>query len=302
MDRFRELEAFVAVVDMGSFVAAAELLHASKTAVSRLVQDLETRLGASLLHRTTRRLSLTEAGRDYLIRAKQILADLEEADGVVSSATGRVAGLLRVSAPLSFGVLHLAPLWGAFLAFHPEVEMDVTLNDRVVDLLEEGFDLAIRISRMADSSLVSRRLASTRLLLCASPGYLAAHGTPASLADLARHKYLGYSYAASGDNLTLKGPDGLQSVRTHPHFHTNNGDTCRAAALDHQGIILQPDFLIGRDLADGRLVRLLPELEGEEIGIYAVYPTRKHLSGKVRGLVDFLATAFTQPSWRSGQA
>jgi DNA-binding transcriptional LysR family regulator len=301
VDRFRELEAFIAVVDAGSFVQAATAMRSSKTAVSRLVQDLEARLGASLLHRTTRRLSLTEAGRDYLLRAKQILADLEEADGAVSLATGSAAGLLRVNAPVSFGVLHLAPLWGAFLAFHPDVELDVTLNDRVVDLLDEGFDVAIRIAQMADSTLVSRRLASTRLVLCASPGYLAAHGTPTTLADLTLHRVIGYSYAPLGDTLTLRAPDGPRSVRIRSHFRTNNGDTCRAAALDHQGIVLQPDFLVGLDLAAGRLVRLLPELEGDEIGVYAVYPTRKHLSGKVRALVDFLAAAFASPAWRTQQ-
>ena len=299
MDRFRELEAFVAVVDSGSFVQAGEVLRSSKTAVSRLVQDLETRLGARLLHRTTRRLSLTEAGRDYLLRAKQILGDLEEADGMVSSATRRVAGLLRVNAPVSFGILHLAPLWGAFLAFHPDVELDVTLNDRVVDLLDEGCDVAIRIAQLADSTLVSRRLASTRLVLCASPEYLALHGMPTTLADLARHWVIGYSYAPQGDTLTMVAPDGPCSVRTQPKFHSNNGETSRAAALDHQGIVLQPDFLIGSDLAAGRLLRILPELEGEELGIYAVYPTRKHLSGKVRALVDFLAIAFAQPAWRA---
>lgn len=299
MDRFRELEAFVAVVDSGSFVQAARLLRSSKTAVSRLVQDLETRLGAGLLHRTTRRLSLTEAGRDYLLRARQILADLEEADGAVSSITGRVAGLLRVNAPLSFGVLHLAPLWGSFLAFHPDLELDVILNDRVVDLLDEGCDVAIRIAHLADSTLVSRRLASTRLVLCASPGYLAAHGTPTTLADLARHRVIGYSLAPMGDTLTLQAADGPRSVRTRPHFHANNGDTCRAAALDHQGFVLEPDFLVGEDLAAGRLVRVLPELQGDEVGIYAVYPTRKHLSGKVRALVDFLSAAFAQPPWQA---
>lgn len=299
MDRFRELEAFVAVVDSGSFVQAARLLRSSKTAVSRLVQDLETRLGAGLLHRTTRRLSLTEAGRDYLLRARQILADLEEADGAVSSITGRVAGLLRVNAPLSFGVLHLAPLWGSFLAFHPDLELDVILTDRVVDLLDEACDVAIRIAHLADSTLVSRRLASTRLVLCASPGYLAAHGTPTTLADLARHRVIGYSLAPMGDTLTLQAADGPRSVRTRPHFHANNGDTCRAAALDHQGFVLEPDFLVGEDLAAGRLVRVLPELQGDEVGIYAVYPTRKHLSGKVRALIDFLSAAFAQPPWQA---
>ncbi len=298
MDRFRELEAFVAVVDSGSFVAAAETLRSSRTAVSRLVQDLESRLGARLLQRTTRRLALTESGRDYHARAKQILAELEEADGVVGLASSTVTGLLKVNAPLSFGVLHLAPLWGGFMAFHPGVELDVALTDRLVDLVEEGYDVGIRITRLPDSSLVSRRLASTRVIMCASPGYLSARGMPETAADLARHRVIGYSYAASGDTWQLESADGPVTVATRPRLRANNGDTCRAAALDHQGIIFQPDFLVGADLAEGRLVRVLPQLQGPEIGIYAVYPSRKHLSGKVRALVEFLAAAFENPPWR----
>ncbi|HRE15913.1 MAG TPA: LysR family transcriptional regulator [Rhodocyclaceae bacterium] len=297
MDRFRALQAFVAVVDAGSFVLAAEQMRVSKAAVSRLLQELEAHLGARLLHRTTRRLSLTEAGRDYVQRARQILEDLEEADNVASQSTNRAVGLLKVNAPLSFGVRHLAPLWGSFLALHPEVELDVTLSDQVVDIVEEGYDLAIRISRLPDSSLVSRRLAGTRIVLCASPGYIKAHGAPQSLEDISGHRVIGYSYAALGDTWQLKGRSGLQSVHTTPRFRANNGDTCRAAALDHQGLILQPTFLVGEDLAAGRLVHLLPELESEELGIYAIYPSRKHVSGKVRALVDFLAIAFAHPRW-----
>jgi len=297
MDKLRAIEAFVAVVDAGSFVGAADALRSSKAAVSRLVQELEAHLGARLLHRTTRRLSLTEAGRDYHQRAQQILEELEEADSAASQSSRRAVGLLKVNAPLSFGILHLAPLWGSFLAMHPEIELDLTLSDRVVDIVEEGYDLAIRITRMPDSSLVSRRLASTRIVLCASPGYLAAHGTPATLAEIAQHRVIGYTYAAFGDTWQLHSATGIQSVHTQPRFRVNNGDTCRAAALDHQGIVLEPTFLIGDDLAAGRLVRLLPELDGGELGIYAVYPSRKHLSGKVRALVDFLALAFANPAW-----
>ena len=299
MDRFREMEAFIAVVETGSFVKAADRLHISKTATSRLVQDVEARLGVRLLHRTTRRLSLTEAGRDYFTRGKQVLADLEEAEGMISLAADKAAGLLRVNAPVSFGIQHLAPLWGAFMASHAEIEVDVTLNDRVVDLLEEGYDMAVRIARLPDSSLVFRRLATTRLVLCASPGYLARHGRPNTLADLTRHQVIGYSYAPSGDTLTLYANKVAQSVLTRPRFHANNGDTCRAAALEDQGIVLQPDFLVGRDIVEGRLIRVLPDLQGDEIGIYAVYPSRKHLSGKVRALVEFLLEAFAKPDWQA---
>ena len=237
---------------------------------SRLVQDLETRLGARLLHRTTRRLSLTEAGVITLPRAKQILGTWE-ADAMVSSATRRVADRCESMPPSPFGILHLAPL-GAFLAFHPDVELDVTLNDRVVDLLDEGCDVAIRIAQLADSTLVSRRLASTRLVLCASPEYLALHGMPTTLADLAQHWVIGYSYAPQGDTLTMVAPDGPHSVRTQPKFHSNNGETSgrRPGPSRYRATTR---FLISSDLAAGRLLRILPELEGEELGIYAVYPT-----------------------------
>lgn len=298
MDRFRELETFVAVVEAGSFVGAAQALRTSKAAISRLVQDLEARLGARLLHRTTRRLSLTEAGRDYHQRATQILAELEEADSAASLATRRAVGLLKINAPLSFGILHLAPLWGAFLALHPEIELDITLSDRVVDIVDEGYDVAIRISRLPDSSLICRKLATTHVVLCASPGYLNAHGNPSTLEEIAHHQVIGYSYAALGDTWQLQGANGIHSVHTQPRFRANNGETCRAATLDHQGIALQPSFLIHDDLKNGRLVRILPELESPELGIYAVYPSRKHLSGKVKALIDYLSIAFEHTHWQ----
>ncbi len=291
-DRFKELEALVAVVEGGSFVKAAEILRSSKAAVSRSVVELETRLGARLLHRTTRRLALTEEGRQYYERAKQLLEELEEADGLVSATTRRAVGLLKINAPLTFGVRHLAPLWSRFLAAHPGVELDVTLSDRVVDLVEEGVDVAIRITRLQDSTLVFRRLASSSVVLCATPRYLELHGTPRSVAELAEHQIIAYSYWSMGNTWSFQGPGGPQSFNFHPRLRANNGDTCVAAALDHQGLIFQPTFLVGQELANGHLLRLLPEWQGPELGIYAVYPTRKHLSGKVRALVDFLADAF----------
>lgn len=303
MDRFREMSSFVAVVEAGSFVAAGEVLRASKASVSRSVIELETRLGARLLQRTTRRISLTEAGRAYYGHCKQILAELEEADRAVGVVTGHPVGRLRVNAPFSFGILHLAHLWGGFMEQYPEVDLDVTLSDRMVDVVEEGFDVVIRISRLQDSTLVFRRLATTRILLCASPQYLARHGTPASVEEIARHPVIAYSYAAQGDVWKFTTPDGAREVQTRPRMRTNNGDTCRAVALAHQGLVLQPDFLVGSDLAQGRLVEVLPECRGPEIGVYAVYPSRKHLSVKIRALVDFLAAAFEHPDWaqqRSG--
>lgn len=289
MDRFREMQAFVAVVDAGSFVAAGDALRISKAAVSRIVMQLEARLGARLLQRTTRRLSLTEAGQAYYSRARQLLADLDEAEGMVGAVTLQASGRLRVNVPLSFGVNRLAALWPPFMARHPGLELEVDLADRMVDLVEEGYDMAIRITRPRDSSLIYRRLATTRLLLCAAPDYLARRGAPAEVADLARHDIIAYAYAPGGDTWHFDTPAGERSVTVRPRLRANNGETCRAAALAGLGITQQPDFLVAEYLAGGRLLEVLPDLGSRELGIYAVYPSRKHLSLKVRALADYLA-------------
>ena len=294
MDRFLEMQAFSAVVDAGSFVKAADTLGLPKAAMSRYVGDLEKRLGVRLLHRTTRRLSLTEEGQVFYERSKELLAGVSEAEAEISSRSGTATGLLRINAPVTFGILHLAPLWGQFRTRYPMVSLDVTLADRVVDLVEEGYDLAIRIALLPSSTLISKRLASTRMVLCASPQYLQAHGTPQHPSELARHAAISYSYWSTRDEWHFEGPQGHVSVRTDPCLHTNNGDTCRAAALAHQGVILQPTFLVGRDLAAGTLIELMPDFRSIEMGIYAVYPTRQHVSPKVRVLIDFLAQHFRE--------
>jgi len=245
MDRFLEMQTLVAVVDAGSFVKAADSLGLSKAAVSRYVADLEARLGVRLLQRTTRRLSLTEAGQVFYTRSKELLAGVDEAEAELTSRSGAASGLLRINAPVTFGILHLAPLWGLFRSQYPDVALDLTLADRVVDLVEEGYDMAIRIATLPSSTLVSKRLASTRMLLCASPAYLAAHGTPLHPRELAGHAVIAYTYWAAKDEWHFDGPEGTVSVTTRPCIHANNGDTCRAAALAHQGIILQPSFLVG---------------------------------------------------------
>lgn len=288
MDRFREMQAFVAVVDGGSFVAAAEQLRISKAAVSRVVMQLEARLGARLLQRTTRRLSLTEAGETYYARCRQILADLDEAEGLVGEVTLQATGRLRVNAPLSFGVSRLAALWPEFMARHPGLELEVDLSDRLVDLVEEGYDMAIRITRPRDSSLVHRPLGKTRVLLCAAPAYLARRGIPASVAELAAHDTIVYTYAPGGDTWHFETASGQGAVTVRPRLRANNGETCRAAALAGLGITQQPDFLVRDYLAAGSLVEVLPDTGSRELGIYAVYPSRKHLSIKVRALADFL--------------
>lgn len=297
-DRFEEMRVFAAVVEAGGFTAAAARLGMSKAAVSRHVAELEERLGVRLLHRTTRRLSTTAEGELFHARCRELLDRLEEAEAELGSGSTTAQGVARVNVPLSFGLMHLAPLWPRLLERHPGLELDVSLSDRVVDLVDEGYDLAVRIGQLPASSLVSRRLASTRLVACAAPAYLAAHGAPARPAELARHAVIGYSLFASGDTWSFSGPAGEESVKVQPRMRTNNGDTCRAAALAGQGIILQPSFMVGADLAEGRLVELMPGWRSIALGIYAVYPSRKFLAPKVRVIIDFLVEAFADPPWR----
>jgi DNA-binding transcriptional LysR family regulator len=297
MDKFREMLAFAAVVDAGSFVGAADTLNTSKAAVSRHVNDLEQRLGVRLLNRTTRKLSLTDDGQNFLPQCKDILSAIEQAESQLSSHSAEASGMLRVSAPVTFGVLHLAELWGDFLQAHPKVTLDVSLSDRTVDLVEEGFDVAIRISASPHPTLIDRKLATTRVIVCATPTYLARHGTPTHPDELASHDIISYSYWSSRDEWTFEGPQEEVSVRTRSRMYANNGDTCLAAALDHQGIILQPDFLVAGPLQRGELVPLLPGYLAPEIGIHAVYASRKQLPLKVRKLIDFLVEAFRHPAW-----
>ena len=297
MDKFIEMQSLVAVVDLGSFVKAADALALSKAAVSRHLGQLEARLGVRLLHRTTRRLSLTEEGEVFYARCKALLTEVDAAEAEVTERGGEAVGQVRINAPLTFGILHLAELWGAFKAMHPRVSLDVTLADRVIDLVEEGYDLAVRIGQLPGSSLIARKLATTRLVLCASPQYLAHAGTPHRPDELAEHATLAYSYFEYGDEWPFEGPGGAVTVKVRPTMRTNNGDTCRVGALLHQGIVLQPTFLVGPDIEAGRLVEVLPQYRSVEMDIHAVYPTRKHVSPKVRLLIDFLVESFRIPRW-----
>lgn len=298
MDQLRQIESFVAVVQAGSFVKAAERLSASKAVVSRLVIELEARLGTRLLNRTTRRLSLTDTGAEYYERCRALLDDLDQANAAASAATAQPRGRLRINAPLSFGNLHLAPLWGEFLKLHPQVELDITLTDRVVDLVDEGYDMAVRIGQLQSSSLVARKLASDRMILCASPGYLRIAPPLRRVADIADHSVMAYSWWSGGDTWKFGSADGQHTeVTVNPCLRTNSGDTCRAAALADQGVIFQPGFIVAGDLRSGHLVEILPQWHGPTIEIHAVYPSRQHVSGKVRAMVDFLAAAFAQPGW-----
>lgn len=216
---------------------------------------------------------------------------MEVAEEEITATSIAVKGLIKVNVPVSFGLLELAPLWPDFMTQYPDVELDITLADRIVDLVEEGYDLAVRIARLANSSLVSRKLASTRMVLCASPAYLKKHGKPKHPAELPEHAVLAYSLLATGDQWNFEGPEGKISVTVKPVMRTNSGDTCIAAARKGKGVILEPSFMVNADLHSGALMELMPTYRSTEFGIFAVYPTRQYVSPKVRALIDFLSNA-----------
>lgn len=294
MDRLTSMQVFVFVSETGSFAKAAEKLDLSRAMVTRHVMSLESRLGVRLLNRTTRRLSLTEAGAAYLERCQQVLEDMDEADAIVSRMSTAPRGRLRVNSAVSFGVRYLAPVIGEYLQHYPEVSIDLSLNDRVVDLVDEGYDLAIRIGDLPASNLVARRIAATHLVVCASPVYLARNGTPSVPSDLARHTCFDYSYWTTPNQWPFTDAAGNTEIaRISGPFTTNNGDALCAAAVSGAGVIHEPSFIVGPDLDAGRLQAVLMNYDTRELGIYAVYASRRHLSPKVRTFVDFLAEHFS---------
>ncbi|NLO79159.1 MAG: LysR family transcriptional regulator [Xanthomonadaceae bacterium] len=307
MDRFAAMQAFVAVVETGSFVRAGERLGLSATSVSRAVAALEAHLDVRLLYRTTRRVSLTDAGRTYYRYAVDLLADLAEAEAAVSADSRTASGVLRLSVPVTFGVLHLAPLLPRFRQQHPGLTLDLSLDDRITDLVEEGRDLAVRISReLLATTLVARPLTSTQLVVCAAPSYLARFGAPQSPEELGRHQCLLYSYADQAGQWAFRAPDGsVHHVAVKGVMIANNGDVLRLAALAGEGIVVQPSFIVGDDLLSGRLVPLLQDYALPPLKVYAVYPGRRHLPAKVRLFIEFLKAAWGEPPpwerWRQRQ-
>ena len=291
MDLFASIRMYVAVVDGGSFAAAADKLGISRAMASKQIQKLEEHLGTRLLNRTTRRLSLTETGRAFHERSLQILSDVEEAEQIAGQMTSRPQGVLRVTIPLSYGQHRLATIIGDYTQAYPQVQLDISLSDRKVDLVEDGLDLAIRIGALPQSDLIARKIGGVRSIVCAAPAYLARRGTPRTPAELSGHACLGYTLTGSGADWRMEGPEGSLTVPITGPIRADNGDIIRLAALSGAGILFQPHFIVDDDLAAGRLVRLLPQWQSAELGVYAVYPSRKHLSAKVRTFVDFLATA-----------
>lgn len=302
MQNLTDIAIFVKVVELSSFTAAAEALGMSQPVVSKAVTRLEEKLGARLLNRTTRRLSLTEAGSELYGRSVRALAEIENAELEVARFQTEPRGMLRVSAPMSFSILHLGPALQGFLTRYPGVTLELSLDDRQVDLVEEGFDVAVRIGRLQDSNLIARKIAPCRQVLCASPAYLAQRGEPERPEDLLEHSCVLYSLLSTPREWRLVDADGeLHTVPINGAVQSNNGLVNRAVALAGGGIVLLPTFYLGEQLRSGALKPVLCKFKPQELAVYAVYPERRNLMPKVRAFVDFLATTFgPEPPWEQG--
>jgi DNA-binding transcriptional LysR family regulator len=292
LDRITGMAVFAKVVESASFAAAARHFDMSPAMVSKHVSTLEERLGVQLLNRTTRRVSATEVGQDYYERSLRILSDLEDADRAASNLQTAPRGLLRVTTSVSFGARRLAPAIADYLVAYPDVSIDLRLHDNYVDLLEERIDLAIRLGQLSDSSLIARKLCAVEMILCASPGYLAAHGTPQKPRDLIKHDCLIYTHATSRAWTFVDRNGKEEVVRVSGRVSGNGGDALLALAVRDAGIALGPDYLVGDDLTAGRLIRLLPDYTTQDTPVYAVYPHSQYLSPKTRTFIDFLASRF----------
>jgi DNA-binding transcriptional LysR family regulator len=293
LDRFVAMAVFAKVVESASFAAAARHFDMSPAMVSKHIRTLEERLGVRLLNRTTRRVSATEVGQNYYERCLRILGEVEDAEHAAGDLQAAPRGLLRVTTSVSFGAHQLAPAIADYLVAYPDVSVDLVLQHNYVDLVEERIDLAIRLGQLADSSLITKKLYAVEMVLCASPGYLAANGAPQQPRDLVEHSCLIYTYAAGRAWTFIDQKPGKEEViRISGRLLANSGDALLAFALKDTGIVLAPDYLVADELGAGRLIRLLPEYKTQEMPVYAVYPHSHYLSAKTRTLIDFLAARF----------
>jgi DNA-binding transcriptional LysR family regulator len=299
MDRFESMDNFIRVVEAGSITGAADRLGVAKSAVSRRLKELEGHLGVELFHRTTRRMNLTETGRAFYHQSVRILDDVLEAELSTSKAHGTLKGSLKVALPSSFGLLHMGPAIQEFLKEHPQIEFDLDFNDREVDLIQEGFDLAIRIAKLPDSSLIARRLAPIRTVLCASPEYLERMGTPQTPDELINHQCLVYSLIHDFEHWHLTdNKDELFKVKIRPNMKATSGEFLGGAAVEGQGIVFTPTFIVYKEIERGALVPILKDYKLAKIDAYAIYPQTRHLSKRVRAFVDFLVKRFEgTPYW-----
>lgn len=301
MDKFESIRAFTQVVVSGGFAAAARDMGLSRSAVNKLVIGLENELGVQLLHRSTRVVTPTETGLAFYERCIEILASLEEAERSVTQLHEEPRGRLRVNAPMSFGTMHLAPALADFLVQYPDLQVQLTLNDRFIDPIEEGFDVTVRIAQpQQTASLIVHSLAPAQRVLCAAPTYLETHGTPSHPNELHHHSCLHYGQLAVENQWTLRRGDGEYTVSVNGVLCSNNGEVLRDAAVRGLGITLLPRFLVGEELQRSTLQLVLPDYHPSELSIYVIYPVNRHLSTKIRLLVDFFQERFGhQPNWDS---
>jgi DNA-binding transcriptional LysR family regulator len=292
MDRLTSMSIFVRVVALGGFAAAAREADISATMAAKHVQALEARLGSRLLNRTTRRQSLTEAGQIYYDRCKQLLAEVDAADSSVSQLRAAPRGTLRITAPVTFGTKRLAPALADLLRLYPDVNVDLTLNDRVADLVDEGFEAAIRVGHLADSQLVSRPLHLYRSMLCAAPDYIRRRGRPKTPQDLLAHDCLGFSFAGVRGRWRLSRDEKEHTVNFTPRLRANNGEGLRQAALAGVGIVLQPEVLLADDVKEKRLVRILPTWELPARPLHLVYVRDRQVTPKLQCFIDFIVERF----------
>jgi len=299
MDRFENMSVFIRVVETGSISAAALRLGVAKSAVSRRLKELEEHLGVELFHRTTRKMNLTDTGSAFYHQSVRILDDVFEAEVATSQAHGTLKGSLKIALPSTFGLMHMGPAINEFLQLHPQIEFDLDFNDREVDLIQEGFDLAVRIANLPDSSLIARRLASIQFVVCASPAYLKKMGVPQSPDALSKHQCLVYSLIRDFEYWNFTDVDGKKiRVKIYPNLKASTGEFLKDAAVEGQGIILIPSFIAYKEIEGGALVQILKKYEISKLDAYAIYPQTRHLSQRVRAFVDFLVNRFEgTPYW-----
>ncbi|CAM3654073.1 LysR family transcriptional regulator [Rheinheimera salexigens] len=295
MDRLEAMRAFVAVVTEGSFSQAATSLNLSPQLVSKYVSQLEKHIAVRLLNRTTRKVNLTEAGTEYFQHAQQILLSIDEMDQQLSGLQQNPSGTLKISAPVSFALKHLGSLITDFQSHHPNVNIDLQLSDRKVDIIKEGFDIALRIGQLKSSSLIAKYVAPIRLILSASPGYLNKYGTPLVAEDLKHHRYLHYSYSEMAHKDGIYQWLKTKNLDSRAGLSSNNGDVLIAAAIAGAGLALQPTFIASEAISNGQLIPVLTEHSPEPFGLYAVYAHRKLLPNKVRCFIDFIDGYFGNP-------
>jgi DNA-binding transcriptional LysR family regulator len=297
MDKFESLRAFTQVVECSGFAAAARRMGLSRSAVNKLVLNLEDDLKVQLLHRTTRKVSPTATGQAFYDRCVAILADLEEAEQSLSHLQTEPKGQLRVNGPMSFGTLHLAPAIAAFLRQYPDLHVELSLSDRFIDPVDEGFDITIRIAQPPTAaSLIAHELCPAPVILCAAPSYLAQHGTPQHPTELSQHPCLAYGHLATDNQWTLVGPDDSHRVTISGPLCANNGEPLRDAAVQGLGITLLPRFIVETELAAGRLIHILPDYAAPALSAWVLYPVNRHLSTKVRLFTEFLKARFSTPA------